>query len=356
MIHAKALELLFFYSIIAASAYILYLMFIPYLTALLFAGLVVIILYPLQQYLLTTRFLQQPTSAAFLSTLVALVLIVLPLFLVISMLSKEVISLYDSMQNTEQFSIDVLVAEVETLLLPYFPDMNISVSDSVRALSGWGASQLQSVFSNSLAFGVSLLIFIMATFFFFRDGKRLVAWVITTSPLLDENDTTILRRIHTAIRSVLLGIAVVALLQGIVSALGFWLFGVPKPILWGTIATIGGLLPGLGTPVIMIPAIIYLWMTGHAFAAAGLLIWAALSVIIIDNILSPQLMARGNALHPLLILLSIIGGISLFGMIGVILGPVISSVFLVLLELQKKIVASEENSKSKTKVRHKKNS
>lgn len=341
MKHAKLVELLFFYTIIIAVAVVLYLLFLPYIIAVIMAGLLVIIMYPLHQKIRAKLFPRQATLAAVVSTAVSLSFVILPLIFIISLLSRELFGVYDLLQNIEEFSVNNLLTDIQISLTHYLPNIDFSVTETLKTLTGWGIWQLQALFANILAFSVSILVIVMTIFFLFRDGQKFILWLIATSPLTDEKDKIILHQIHTAVLAVLAGVAIVSLLQGIVAGLGFWIFAVPKPVLWGTVAALGGLLPGIGTPVIMIPAVVYLWLGGHTLAALGLLIWATMAMIIIDNIISPLLMSRGNKLHPLVVLLSILGGVSLFGIIGVIIGPVIASIFLVLIQLQKKFMTVE---------------
>lgn len=303
--------------------------------------MLVLIAYPMHAWLSSKFFKKMPTIAALASTLLTYLFIVVPICFVLFLLTRETVLLYEQLQVSNTYTLDDIFIYLQSILDQYFPGTTISLTEGVKTFSAWIVAHLQTLFSSVAAFALLLFISIMTTFFFFRDGKRLLGWIISISPLPEDQDLLIANRIHIAVRSVLTGIIFISLIQGIVAGLGFWIFGIPKPVLWGTVAAFGGLLPGIGTTVIMIPAVAFLYFTGHTFAAIGLLIWAVLAIIIVDNILSPMLMGRGNALHPLLVLLSILGGISLFGMIGLIVGPVIVSVFLVLLELQKKIIYEE---------------
>ena len=114
---------------------------------------------------------------------------------------------------------------------------------------------------------------------------------------------------------------------------GFWIFGVPNAILWGSFAAIAALIPGIGTALVLTPAILFLFARGEIFSAIGLLAWGVGVVGLIDNFLGPRLMGRGIELHPLIILLSVLGGIGFFGPIGFLLGPLIVSLFFALLDI-----------------------
>ena len=182
----------------------------------------------------------------------------------------------------------------------------------------------------------------MAIFYAFRDGERFTRWLVHVSPLSDTEDEVILSRLALAVRSVVVGVLLVSIIQGVVAAVGFSLFGIERAVLWASIAAIAALLPGIGTSVIMIPAVTYLFVTGDVANGIGLTIWALFAVVIIDNIISPYLMSRGNKLHPFIILLSVLGGISIFGPIGFVIGPVIISLFMVLLEIYGHNIGMEE--------------
>ena len=126
------------------------------------------------------------------------------------------------------------------------------------------------------------------------------------------HDETIFNKLAVAINSVIRGNLAVALIQGILTAVGFALFGVPNPTLWGSVAAIAALVPSVGTALVLLPAILFLYW-GEALSALGLLLWGATAVGLIDNFLGPKLAGRGMRLHPFLILLSILGGIAFFG-------------------------------------------
>ena len=134
-----------------------------------------------------------------------------------------------------------------------------------------------------------------------------------------------------------------ALIQGILTAVGFALFGVPNPTLWGSVAAIAALVPSVGTALVLFPAILFLYWSGAALSALGLLLWGATAVGLIDNFLGPKLAGRGMRLHPFLILLSILGGIALFGPIGFLLGPLVLSMLFVLLEIYSVINKEHES-------------
>ena len=124
-----------------------------------------------------------------------------------------------------------------------------------------------------------------------------------------------------------------ALIQGILTAVGFTFFGIPNATLWGSVAAITALIPGIGTALVLLPAILYLYFSGETLFAVGLLLWGMTAVGLVDNFLGPKLVERGMRLHPFLILLSVLGGVGFFGPLGFLLGPLVLSLLFALIEI-----------------------
>ncbi|MEZ4200094.1 MAG: AI-2E family transporter [Candidatus Paceibacterota bacterium] len=152
----------------------------------------------------------------------------------------------------------------------------------------------------------------------FRDGREFTKLLIKISPLPDDEDTLILKRMATAVRSVATGTVMVALIQGALTAVGLSIAGFERAILFGVIAAFGALIPGIGTTIVFLPVIIYLIIIGSYGWAVFLVVWAATAVGLIDNLLGPYLISRGNA-HPFLILLSVLGGVGCLDRLGLLL-------------------------------------
>jgi len=189
---------------------------------------------------------------------------------------------------------------------------------------------------------VTAFLFIISLYYLLKDGALLRKKIVALSPLKDADDETIIKKLELAVSSVIKGNFVIAFIQGVVTAIGFSIFGLPNAVLWGTIAAIAALIPSVGTALVFVPAIILLFISGQIFAAFGLLLWGALAVGLIDNFLGPKLIGRGMQLHPLLVLLSVLGGISLFGPIGFVLGPIVLSLLFALLDIYSLIISNQK--------------
>ncbi len=201
----------------------------------------------------------------------------------------------------------------------------------------WIAGHAGDIFSGVSRFILSSFIFLIALYYLLRDGARARRALITISPLPDTEDEAILDQLARAINSIIKGSLVIALIQGVLTTVGLAIFGVPNPALWGMIAAIAALIPGIGTSLVIAPAILYLFAIGHVPQAIGFTAWGALAVGFIDNLLGPKLVGKGMRLHPLLVLLSVLGGLALFGTVGIFLGPLTLSLLFALLSIHMKM-------------------
>lgn len=332
------------YSLLIILGLILILSFLvlrPFLFSLVLASAFAIVFRPLYQQLLK-RVREQAWLASLLTILILILFILVPLALLALQIFQEAESLYVSLyDNFSDQSLSTLwpdlsqrLNKISPIFETFSPDLDQYLKNGLSFL----VQNLGTVFSNLAKVFVNLFVFLVALFFLLKDGDLFKKKLIALSPLTKDDDELIARKITQATNSVLKGSLLVATLQGISSGIGLTIFGVPNPVIWGTVAALGALVPGIGTTIVLIPAITYLYFTGQVISALGLLAWGALAVGLIDNFLGPHFVGKGAGLHPLLILLSVLGGLSLFGPIGFILGPLTISLLLTLLDIYASIV------------------
>ncbi len=323
----------FFFVLLAAASFLMWKLFSPFWGVLALAAIIVTICFPLHKRMKQQVYKENETLASFLSLFIVLFAVILPLTLIGSFLLREAVSVYAMFNTTSYASFTTSLSHVEQLIQTFVPEFSLDISSIVEQIASFIASHLVGLFAGTASTIFYFFLSLIATFYFFRDGAKITRYLVKLSPLKDGEDSFILERLASSVRSVALGTILVALIQGILTSIGLWLFGFDRAILWGVVAAIGALVPGVGTAIVFVPAIIYLIFTGSYFVAGGVAVWAMLAVGLIDNILGPYLMSRGNPLHPFVILLSVLGGIALLGPIGFIIGPVIASLFTVLIEL-----------------------
>ena len=170
-------------------------------------------------------------------------------------------------------------------------------------------------------------------FYFLKDGAKWQRAVIVLSPLSDQDDEKIIGRLRQAVNSVIKGSLFIALVQGVMMGIGLWLFGIPNSALWGIVAAVTSLLPTIGTAVVSVPAIVFLFISGNISSAIGLAIWAALMVGMVDNLLYPFIVGEKINIPPLLILFAVLGGLSLLGPVGILVGPLSVSLLYTLISI-----------------------
>lgn len=339
---SRIVEYVFFFGLLVIAAYMVWLISAPFLSAIALAIIIVTICQPLHHKVKRIVPRNNKSVAAFLTTVLVLVAIVLPLVLLSSLVVGQLVDFYQGFNVAQEVqqpgSIDLLEAKIQA----FVPGYDIDIREQIKLIAEWFASNLGAIFAGTVSTLFTFLIAIIGSFYFFRDGDELLQLLIKASPLPDSEDKIIFARMGAAVRAVATGTLLLALIQGTLVSIGFAVVGLQHAVLWGSLASVGALMPGVGTSIVTGPAVIYLFATGSTVPAIGLLIWSVLIVGLVDNFVGPYLISRGNNMHPFIILIAVLGGISLFGPIGFIIGPVIVTLFLVLLEIYSQYIVHEK--------------
>lgn len=326
--------------ILLATLVLVFFIFQPFLIALIMAAVFAVVLSPVYEFI-KSHMRRWPSSAALITVLATFILILVPLATVGTQIGIEASNLYVSLtEGDARGSVTALVSQLESRVVSYVPmargtteDIASHISEYSESGLRWLLQNLGAAFSGIASFIVSFFIFVIALYYFLRDGAVLKEKLIELSPLKDSDDRSVARRLELAVNSVIKGTLSIALLQGLLSSIGFLVFGVPNSALWGTVAAIAALIPGVGTALIFVPAVMYLGVVGSTIAAIGLTIWGVIVVGGVDNIVRPYLIGSGTRLHPLPVLLSVLGGITFFGPVGIFLGPLSIALFFALLSI-----------------------
>jgi len=330
----KNIQSIFFGALLVGVAALVFGVFRPYLAILIVAAILAYITQPIYRRFVKLLFGQE-VLAAMLTILFSACAILIPLGLLATQVVTESRGMYADLSDNKDVYLDALNRFVVQYVQPLAPKSNINLQATMQQVVGWVFTHLGSLFSSTLEFLFGILLGGVAFFYFLKDGKQFVRGCISLSPLPDADDRVIFHRLGEAVSSVVKGSLLIAIIQGTLSGIGFAIFGVPNAALWGSIAAICALVPGVGTSLVLVPGIIYLVVTGHGPAAIGLTAWGALAVGLIDNILGPYVVGKGARLHPLLVLFAVLGGISFFGALGFLFGPLTVSLFAALLDLSK---------------------
>jgi predicted PurR-regulated permease PerM len=321
----------------------------PYLIDFLLALVLFFTFKPLHRALSRLFYGRQALASAVTCLLLAL-LVLIPLFTLASLVASQALELYSSVnQGLQDGHLWQWVSGKVTRLQDYLAHLNLPLPPEQIKLEQIVQTVLarasQFIYANAVglikgftSFFFDLLLVLFIAFFMFLQGDDFIEEVKKLSPLEESHNKEILHEMEATIKATLRGTVVVAVVQGILGGVGFFVFGVPQAAFWGTVMVPAAVIPLVGSAVIWLPAAIYLMFIGHVWAGLGLIIWGGVLVSAIDNVLKPLLMKGSRATPSIFILFSILGGISYFGMIGFILGPLILSFLLSLLRIYQKTI------------------
>lgn len=320
---------------IVATFALVYFIISPFIGPLIVAAIFAFLFQPVYKRILF--YLKNSIKiSALITTILAIIIILLPISFIGFQIFKESTQLYTGVIAGDT---DFFVESTSTLLnkaktfLP-IPE-NFQLDFKKYAQNGLEIliQNLGTIFSSVTKSLLNIFVFLMAFYFFLKDGSKLKDYFVRLSPLEDKDDEKIVDRLKLAVSATVKGSLSIGLIQGTLTGIGFMIFGVPNAVLWGTVAALAALIPGVGTSLIIIPAVIFLFVTENSFEGFGLLAWGVIAVGLIDNFLAPRLVGRGMKLHPLLVFISVLGGLAFFGPLGFLLGPLSVSVFLALIDI-----------------------
>jgi predicted PurR-regulated permease PerM len=340
---------LFFGVITLLVLYFSYLIIKPYLLDIFMALVLFFTAKPL--YAALTRLLRgYKALASALTCIILLLVILIPLFSLMSIIATQALEFSSQvskgMQNGDLWNwiaarIDAVKLYLTRLNLPLPPgdiDLAQIVQTAVSKASAFIYTNAIGLIRGFTVFFFDLLLTLFITFFMFLQGDDFIKAIKGLSPLDPVHNDEILRETETTIKATLWGTVIVAFVQGTLGGVGFFIFGLPQPAFWGTVMIPASVIPVVGSTIIWGPAAVYLLFTGHIGAGVGLILWGAVVVSVIDNILKPILMKGSSETPSIFILFSILGGLTYFGMIGFILGPLILSFLLSLLRIYQKTI------------------
>jgi predicted PurR-regulated permease PerM len=309
----------------------------PMLDVLLWAVVLVVVFYPVHRRLVNQT--GRPTLSAAATCLIVLLVLVIPLGLVVLAVLNETGKVAAELPRQVKDIADYLlpwVREYTPALAPYFEFDETAWRDFLNARLQYFASALSRQtlgLATSIAETALQVMFVAFTMFYlFRDGPTLLQVVRDRLPLQGPQCDAIFRRAKEMIRASVHGVLVIAVIQGSLAGLAFWVLGIPSPLLWTLVMIILSTIPIAGSFLVWIPAAIYLLATGHWVKALLLAAWCGGVVGSVDNFLRPKLVGGRAGLHELFIFFAVLGGLQVFGILGIILGPLTLAVTLALFE------------------------
>ncbi len=326
----KIVEKYFFFGLLFATLVFTFFIFRPFWIVLVLGVSFSIVLYPVYTWFNEKKL--PGWLSAFLTLLLFIVVLCGPLLGIGNVVFNQSQNLYRTVvdgNNAGPF-LDSIEAKINQILPP---GVDFDINKKAVELVSYISNNIADIFTSTISAFFSFLLMLLIIFYFLKDGARWKKAIIVFSPLGDKDDEKIISRLAQAVNGIIKGTLLIALIQGVLLGLGLWFFGISHAALWGVVAGITSLIPTLGTSLVSVPSIIFLFATGQTTSAVGLLIWAALMVGTIDNFLGPVIVSKKINISSLLILFSVLGGISLLGPIGLLVGPLTVSLLYTLVSI-----------------------
>ena len=327
----------------AAGLYLCWLMLLPFINVLAWAVVLVVVFYPVHRRLVART--NRPATSAIISCLLVILVILLPLSLITLALVREVSGAAQGLQHQFNAILDPGSAIGRTAArivgwLGNFIDVEQlrdpqSIQERLQQVAGSVAQRTLGLVGGALGVVVQIFFIIFTMYYLFRDGAKIVNALPDILPLERTQSEKIFTRTKDVISASVNGVLVIAAIQGALGAVAFFALGVPSALVWGVVMTFLSLIPMAGAFIVWVPAAIFLAVTGHWVKAALLVAWGALVIGTVDNFLRPKLVGERTKLHELFIFFSVLGGLNVFGVLGLVLGPVVLAITLALLDVMR---------------------
>ena len=322
----------------------------PFGVDLMIAGIIVTAFYPIHRWLF--KKIRNRSISAFISMLLIIIVVLIPFTLfgffvaqqatdaytVVSVRVNEIVNTTDVGTTSKILNMIPFSQKIQDAL-KYLPisttDILQTTKDAVGVISSFLLSKTTNILKHLSLFLVHLLIFLISLFYFLREGDRLVNYIRSLLPLSKEYRQELFSKLYHLSRGIIYGIFGAAILQGFLVGLGFYIAGISNAAFWGVIAALFSPLPYIGVTVVWLPAVVLMAVNGHWLIAFLLLAWCIMIVSTADNLIKPYIIGAQAHLHPLATLLMLLGGTFVFGLKGLIFGPLVLTLGLSFLHIYK---------------------
>jgi len=310
----------------------------PFAGALLWAVVLAILFWPLNQRLLALMPRRRNTAAT-LSLFVIVIVVIVPVALMTALLVQEIADVYAayrsgalSIARMLQGARDALPVWAHSardiLSIPGLAKLPERLGAMTVETGQFLAGQVINLGQTAIGVAIALFVMLYVLFFLLRDGRALMRSVGDAIPLRAEYKTELAAQFTLTIHAILKGSLVVAIVQGVLGALIFWALDIQAPVVWGLCMAVLSLLPVVGTGMVWIPVALYLMFSGSVWQGILLLAYGVLVIEMADNLLRPVLVGKGAQIPDYVVLVTTLGGIAVFGVNGFVIGPVIAALFL----------------------------
>jgi predicted PurR-regulated permease PerM len=334
----RAVKWTIFLSATGVVAYFCLLILGPFLNIIAWSSVLAIAFHPVHQRIV--RKTGRLSLSAFISSVLVVVALLIPLLFITALAVNQLLALRDYLQ--ERFKDGFYLTTVESLR-PYqwvtrrlgleLTDVVAWIAQHSNELGRLFAERSLTIAANVTGIVVSFVFTMFAMFLLFRDGERIVAKIPELLPFERIRSETMLVRIRDVIYASVYGLVVIALIQGALCGVMFWVLGIPSAALWGMVTVLTSVLPLVGAAAVWIPGTLYLLATGHWPQAIILAVWGTAVISGVDNFLRPKLVGGRVGLSELVIFFAILGGLQVFGVLGIVMGPVVFAIAISIFEV-----------------------
>jgi predicted PurR-regulated permease PerM len=327
----------------AGVAYLLFQTFSPFFTAIAWAAVLAYSLHPMQARL-TSILKGRSTVSALLMCIAVTLIVVLPLLYFSVVLGGELAKTYKTVSGLLEGGVSLEAGLRESPLLSVIvdqlreyerltgTDVKMMVAGSVREIGRWLLSEGTVLAQNVVVGLFQIILMMVCIFYFFQEGERVVGWIENALPLTQRQQRIVFQRFDEVVKASVEGNTIVALLEGTVGGLAFLVTGLPTPALWGAIMGLLAYVPAVGASLVWVPGAAYLWFIG-AYGKMAVVCVAGGIIALLDQVLRTILVGDRSKLHPLLVFFSVLGGIRVFGILGIVAGPLLVAIGRAMLDI-----------------------
>lgn len=315
--------------------------FIPVVLALVFSG----ISRPLYTWL-KNKVGGRETMAAFITLTITSLAVLVPVIFLLGMVAEQAIEVSDAVAPWIQHKLHEPVIPDAQLpdwfpfrddLAPYAAEIRAKVAHFTAKTGTYLAGSLGKLSAGTAGFFFDIFVLLFSMFYFLKHGQETMDTILGYMPLSTADRKKMVDVGLSVSRATIKGTLVIGIVQGALGGLGFAVAGIPAAVFWAAIMAVLSIIPGLGATIVWLPGVVYLLMTGHLVAGVALLAWCAGVVSSVDNVLRPMLVGRDTQMPQILILLSTLGGLTMFGPSGLILGPMLAALFMTVLTIYSRV-------------------
>lgn len=333
----KRLEIISFLVLCAGVLTLTFYVFQPFLSILVLAAILAMLFRPLYKRMLH-YYKGGQSFFAVVIVLLGLVFLIIPIIFFGLQILGQIQGFFSSIQSDQGQFLQTVQHTINSFSQPLFPNFSFNISDYTSTILNFVSINFSSLVSQTAYIFFQTFFLLLAFFFFLRDGEKISSSLVLLSPFEKEQNKEILESIHNAVTSVIKGTLLVGLIRWVLLTAGFYFFGIHNALVWGSIAGIIGIIPGVGTPFVIIPTVIYLLLTGNILGAIEIGSFGILVIFFIDNMLSVYFFGKGLDVPSIFILFSILGGVIFFGPLGFIFGPIVLSLCISIIDMYKILI------------------